>query len=506
MTDAAKVVGALRELARERPGEIELLDGFTDAELDAWPVDVPDELRTVLRAIGGVETEEERFAFGPRGRPVFEDGCWTLGELDQGEGSLIVGAGVGDWGPILSLYPYRDDAREVTVEAPEFVGWLAGLAARLAAGEDAPASGPKVFVTAVPSVEAAEGTDAELAALVGRGDPLTDVADLRDLPGYPCGVDWEPYFSTGHGTADTSGSEIQFALAGAGGRALLLRSCVSGDFLARPVRRHALPEDAPHRAVAELRELAARHPGFVVLEAGRADWDLDAWPVAVPEDVRVVLREIGGVTVTGLPPLDLLPWAPERAVDPELHRMLGGDGTYWPLARVRYGRGHALAQEPGRPGDRAVGIRGLGPLRHREAPGASRAQAGRGIAARPAAGIRRTGPEGRRGRSGRRTGRPRRRRLVVPEHRGTMASAGARRRMGGLGRSAARGHGRRAAGRHARGRPPGGARPERPLFPPGAGVAVRGPAGPAALSGGRAARRGGAGEGLRARGLEGLRY
>nr|WSX48180.1 hypothetical protein OG409_03960 [Streptomyces sp. NBC_00974] len=344
MTDAAKVVGALRELARERPGEIELLDGFTDAELDAWPVDVPDELRTVLRAIGGVETEEERFAFGPRGRPVFEDGCWTLGELDQGEGSLIVGAGVGDWGPILSLYPYRDDAREVTVEAPEFVGWLAGLAARLAAGEDAPASGPKVFVTAVPSVEAAEGTDAELAALVGRGDPLTDVADLRDLPGYPCGVDWEPYFSTGHGTADTSGSEIQFALAGAGGRALLLRSCVSGDFLARPVRRHALPEDAPHRAVAELRELAARHPGFVVLEAGRADWDLDAWPVAVPEDVRVVLREIGGVTVTGLPPLDLLPWAPERAVDPELHRMLGGDGTYWPLARVRYGRGHALAQ------------------------------------------------------------------------------------------------------------------------------------------------------------------
>lgn len=344
MTDAAKVVGALRELARERPGEIELLDGFTDAELDAWPVDVPDGLRTVLRAIGGVDTEEEEFAFGPRGRQVFEDGCWTLGDLDYGEGSLMVGAGVGDWGPVLSVYPYRDGDREVTVEAPEFVGWLAGLAARLAAGEDVPAAEPKVFVTAVASVEAAEGPDAELAALVGRGDPLTDVADLRNLPGYPCGVVWEPYFSTGYGTADTSGSEVQFGLAGAGGRALLLRSFVSGDFLGRPVRRHALPEDAPHRAVAELRELAAGFPDFVVLAAGRTDAELDAWPVPVPEDVRAVLREIGGVTVTGLPALDLLPWEPELAVDPELHRMLGGDGTYWPLARVRYGRGHALVQ------------------------------------------------------------------------------------------------------------------------------------------------------------------
>ncbi|CAM5661922.1 hypothetical protein SAVIM338S_06796 [Streptomyces avidinii] len=346
MTDAAKVVGALRELARERPGEIELLDGFTDAELDAWPVDVPDGLRTVLRAIGGVRAEDEEFAFGPRGRQVFEDGCWTLGDLDYGEGSLIVGAGVGDWGPVVSVYPYRADDRDVTVEAPEFVGWLAGFAARLAAGDEASAGVPKVFVNAVPSIEAAEGADAELAALVGRADPLTDVVDLRDLPGYPCGVDWEPYFSTGYGTADTSGSEIQFGLAGsgAGGRVLRLRSFVSGDFLGRPVRRHALPPDAPHRAVAELRELAARQPGFVVLAEGATDAVLDTWPVPVPEDVRVVLREIGGVTVTGLPPLELLPWEPEHAADPELHRMLGGDGTYWPLARVRYGRGHALAQ------------------------------------------------------------------------------------------------------------------------------------------------------------------
>ncbi|MFD9307204.1 hypothetical protein ACFWCB_31810 [Streptomyces sp. NPDC060048] len=341
MDDAAVVIRALRELARERADEVELLDGFTDAELDAWPVEVPDDLRTLLREIGGVETGDERYAFGPRGRQVFEDGYWTLGDLDFGEGSLIVGAGTGRWGPVVAVYPYRQDDREVTVEAPEFLGWLAAFAARLTAC--APPTVPRVFVEAVPSVAVAEGADAELAALVGPGDPLTDVVDLRELPHYPCGVAWEPCFSTAYDTADTSGSEIQFRLAG-DGRALLLRSVVSGDFLGRPVRRPTPPEDASHRAVAELRELASRYPDFVVLDAGCEESSLDAWPVPVPEDIRVVLREIGGVTVTGLPPLRLLPGAPELAVDPELHRILGGDGTYWPLAEIRYGRGRALAQ------------------------------------------------------------------------------------------------------------------------------------------------------------------
>lgn len=341
MTDAAVVIRALRELARERPDEVELLDGFTDAELDSWPVEVPDGPRAVLREIGGVETEDEQYAFGPRGRQVFADGYWTLGDLDFGEGSLVVGVGTGDWGPVVSLYPHRQDDREVTVEAPEFLGWLAALAVRLADGSQPPAA--RVFVDAVPSVGVAEGGDAELAALVGRGDPLTDVVDLRELPGYPCGVAWEPYFSTSWGTADTGSSDVLISLAG-GGRALLLRSVVSGDFLGRPVRRPALPADAAHRAVAELRELADRHPEFVVLDAGCTESALDAWPVTVPEDIRVLLREIGGITVTGLPPLRLLPGAPELAVDPELHRILGGDGTYWPLAEIRHGRGRALAQ------------------------------------------------------------------------------------------------------------------------------------------------------------------
>ncbi|MFD9379387.1 hypothetical protein ACFWBH_28325 [Streptomyces sp. NPDC059999] len=341
MTDSAAVVGALRELARERSGEVELLDGFTDSALDAWTVEVPEALRIVLREIGGVRTEDTEFVFGPRGRQVFTDGHWTLGDLDYGEGSLIVGAGTGDWGPVLAVFPHRADDPEVTVEAPEFVRWLAGFAGRLA--EDAERPAPKAFVKAVPSVAVAEGPDTGLAALVGRGDPLTDLVDLRALPEYPCGVGWEPYFSTLHGTADTSGSDVQFRLVG-DGRALLLRSVVSGDFLGRPVRRHASPEDAPHRAVAELRALAEEFPSYVALEAGSADSVMDGWSVPVPEDVRVVLREIGSVAVTGLPTLRLRPGVAELDVDPELHRMLDGDGTYWPLAGVRYGRGSALVQ------------------------------------------------------------------------------------------------------------------------------------------------------------------
>ncbi|MCX5077044.1 hypothetical protein OHA84_05255 [Streptomyces sp. NBC_00513] len=341
MTDSAAVVGALRELARERAGEVEVLDGFTDSEMDAWRVEVPEALRAVLREIGGVRTGESEFVFGPRGRQVFTDGHWTLGDLDYGEGSLIVGAGTGDWGPVVAVFPHRADDPEVTVEAPEFVRWLTGFAERLAEGAERPV--PGTFVKAVPSVAVAEGPDSELAALVGGGDPLTDLVDLRALPAYPCGVGWEPYFSTLHGTADTSGSDVRFRLVG-DGRALLLHSVVSGDFLGRPVRRHASPEDAPHRAVAELRALAAEFPSYVVLEAGSADSVMDGWPVPVPEDVRVVLREFGSVTVTGLPTLWLRPGGDALGVDPELHRMLGGDGTYWPLAGVRYGRGGALVQ------------------------------------------------------------------------------------------------------------------------------------------------------------------
>ncbi|MFB7268471.1 hypothetical protein ACFCXH_41025, partial [Streptomyces nojiriensis] len=223
---AVDAVRALKELARERPDELELFEGFTDAELDGWAVAVPEEVRGVLREIGGLETEDHEYRFGPRGREVFADGCWTLGETDFGEGSLIVGVGAAGWGPVVAVNPWGADP-DVTVEAPDFTAWLAGFAERFADGEaDRPRG--RFSVSATSTVELAEGAgqgesgghsegcDRELAALVGRGDPLTDLVDLHGLPGYPCAVDWEPYFSTFHETADTGSSEVQFQIVGEG--------------------------------------------------------------------------------------------------------------------------------------------------------------------------------------------------------------------------------------------------------------------------------------------------
>lgn len=348
---ARAAVAALRALAARRPDDIALLEGFTDAELDAWPVPVPEAVRVVLRETGGLQAGGFPYVFGPRGgshgRRPFADGHWTLGQLNWGQGSLLVGVDGerrSDWGPVVAVQPY--DEPEVTIEAPAFTSWLLGLAERLADGgtvEDRPP--PTVFTGAVPSVEIAESADAdaELVALAGRGDSLTDLVDLRSLPGYPCGVGWEPYHSADYNTADTGSSEVGFRLAG-DGKVLLIRSMVSGDFLRGGVRRHRVPGDAGPRAVAELRALAAEMPGLISLQPGCDDAQMDTWPVPVPADVRDVLREIGGVRMAGLPELKLLPGAPEHVVDPEVHRMMGGDGTYWPVARVVYARHTALAQ------------------------------------------------------------------------------------------------------------------------------------------------------------------
>ncbi|MGC2998806.1 hypothetical protein ACPF8X_10650 [Streptomyces sp. G35A] len=333
MSDAASdQVQTVLDALRARG--VELLGGFAEAEIDRWPVEVPPAVRAVLREVGGVRDGAVRYEFGPRvpGPRDFSGGYWRLGELPE-EGTLVVGVGGTHWGPVIRIQPWDDC--EVVVEAPSFTAWLTG-----------PGTGrsrPEVSVEALPSVEAAEGHDAELAALVAGGDPLTDVVDLRTLPGHPCRVVWEPYHSLEYETADTGGSETTYELVG-GGRALLLHSFVSGDFLGRPVRRHRVPADAARLAVTELRALAAAHPDLVTLDEGCTDADMDAWPTPVPDDVRTVLREIGGVHMPGLPSLMLRHGAPEHVVDPEAHRMMGGDGTYWPIARIGRGRDAALAQ------------------------------------------------------------------------------------------------------------------------------------------------------------------
>ncbi|MEV4949346.1 hypothetical protein [Streptomyces sp. NPDC053755] len=336
-------------------GTVRTAEPFTAEELDAWPVTVPAAVRRVLLETGGLVGEPgtdgsrgDAYRFGPEARyapGAFRDGYWTMGEHGPGRLPVLVGvdgADRPDWGPVLAA-SFGEDG-EVWVLAPTFTQWLASLAgpAPVTAGGHHDGAGT-AFVTAVPSVAVAEGPDAALAALVGRGDQLTDVVDLASVPGYPCRVRWEPYYSLEFDTADTGGSEVVATLSG-GGRLLSLRSVVSGDFLGRPVLRHTVPSDAAARAVTELRSLAARFPARVRLAPGCADDETDRWPVPVPADLRDVFREIGAVRVDGLPDLLLLPGAKEHEVSPETHAMLGGDGTYWPLARVRYGPYDALAQ------------------------------------------------------------------------------------------------------------------------------------------------------------------
>ena len=339
---AEAVVNALRDLAEQRPGEITLLDGFPDAELDGWPVRVPEAVRVVLRVVGGVTAGRQRYVFGPSGRPprIRSTSGGATWALNPG-GDILAVAGDGtapDWGPVLSAAYV--DAYAFTVEAPGFVPWLEVLTRRLAGKTTHDRTGvveaPPFTVAAVPSIEVAEGPDAELAAMVGSGHSLVDVADLRDLPGYPCAISWEPYFTYDGDTADTSGSDVDYRLVG-GGRVLLLESDVSGDFLGRPVRRHRIPGDAAASAVSRLHALARRFPKLVTLAEGTADAELDRWPVPVPPDVRTVLRAIGEVRVAGMPALRLMPGEPWQQVDPALHRIIDGDGPYWPLAHVGHG-------------------------------------------------------------------------------------------------------------------------------------------------------------------------
>lgn len=252
---------------------------------------------------------------------------------------------------------------------------LSGLAGLPPAGADRAAATGTQSVAAVPSAAVAEGPDSELAALVGRGDQLTDVLDVAALPGHPCRVSWTPYYSLEFNRADTSSSDVEVAVSG-GWRLLSLRGTVSGDFLGRPVRGHTVPADAATLALLQLRYPAAAFPERVELAPGCPDDGMDRWPVPVPADVRGVLREIGAVRISGLPDLLLLPGAKEHEVAPETHTTLGGDGTYRPLARISYGRsrrsrryGSTLAR--GRGGARCGG---------RRPPGCSRTPERRGPA------------------------------------------------------------------------------------------------------------------------------
>jgi hypothetical protein len=64
-----------------------------------------------------------------------------------------------------------------------------------------------------------------------------------------------------------------------------------------PSTAPAVPDD-PAEVVTVLREAAAKAPeGAVRLLPGLADEAMDSWNVPVPEDIRAILRQVGGLRI-----------------------------------------------------------------------------------------------------------------------------------------------------------------------------------------------------------------
>lgn len=131
----AELVAKLRSLAAERPDLVTLFRGFTEAELDDFPVRLPEPERTLLGQVGAIWVNGQ--GFGPGADNVFIpaelseepwprldwwscDGPLEVGSLrtslevhDPCNGDfyyLDVDRDTGAWGPILACSTDYDDA------------------------------------------------------------------------------------------------------------------------------------------------------------------------------------------------------------------------------------------------------------------------------------------------------------------------------------------------------------------------------------------------------------
>lgn len=126
------LIALLREIADGSGGLVQLRPGLSDARMDAWAAPVPEEIRVLLRAVGGI-----RIAFGRRK----DDGTFLFSEIDfdasLNEGTHPMG-GDGSWyveqagGPgthrFVRLDPgggftYVDVDRETGAWGPVFIFW-----------------------------------------------------------------------------------------------------------------------------------------------------------------------------------------------------------------------------------------------------------------------------------------------------------------------------------------------------------------------------------------------
>ncbi|MEU6238304.1 hypothetical protein [Kitasatospora sp. NPDC047058] len=149
--DAVGTVRLLQRLAEESSGLITLDAGIDDARMDGWPVPVPEDVRVLLRAVGGVRvmvsrsvqnghTSYEHLDFAHpynAGRYAGCDTSWYLDHAggtgshwflytDHGDGHTYVDVdrATGAWGPVFQFWDGTDTVRM----APSLPAWLDGLA------------------------------------------------------------------------------------------------------------------------------------------------------------------------------------------------------------------------------------------------------------------------------------------------------------------------------------------------------------------------------------------
>lgn len=133
------LIALLRETADGSGGLVQLRPGLSDARMDAWAAPVPEEIRVLLRAVGGI-----RIAFGRRKdddtflfseidfdeslnegtHPMGGDGSWYVEKaggpgthrfvrLDSGGGFTYVDVDreTGAWGPVFIFWDDNDTTR-----------------------------------------------------------------------------------------------------------------------------------------------------------------------------------------------------------------------------------------------------------------------------------------------------------------------------------------------------------------------------------------------------------
>lgn len=218
------LIGLLREIADGSGGLVQLRPGLSDARMDAWAAPVPEEIRVLLRAVGGL-----RIAFGRRE----DDGAFLFSEIDfdeslnegthpmGGDGSWYVAAAggpgthrfvrldsaggftyvdidreTGAWGPV---FTFSDDNDTTRLDSSPHA-WLHRTARCLrealrnadgdayafdsaftevwnAPHRDAPR------VPAIPAVEARTSPDPVIRAVAATLPDDGAVADLREVDG-----------------------------------------------------------------------------------------------------------------------------------------------------------------------------------------------------------------------------------------------------------------------------------------------------------------------------------